>query len=200
MMKEKQFLWNIDFKMRDGYVSASISQNVLFFPSLIPIIELSRLLFVRIHLLQCLFDGLFVILKSSVPPSHLSILPFCWQQCGSAACWQRGFSFGQQNDSLCSAAIIFRASCPLRSEGVQPICDSKGQAHLDRCLHSGVPFFPEAPLLNTFTNTGNHSLFPTTICIPVNPGHVRNAFSIWNWGRRTKEQLDWFFCSRCHTY
>lgn len=33
-----------------------------------------------------------------------------------------------------------------------------------------------------------------------NTGHVRNALFIWNRGRRTKEQLDWFFCSRCHTY
>lgn len=107
--------------------------KLAFPPSVIPTIELSRLLFVRIHPLQCLCDGLFVIPKSSAPPSHRSAPPCCWQQCGGAACWQRGSSFGQQSDVLCASP----AARPPRSEGVQPICHSKGQAHLERRWRSG---------------------------------------------------------------
>lgn len=71
--------------------------------------------------------------------------------------------------SVCCSNNFSSLLSPVVRPRVQPICDSKGQSHLECCLRSGVPFFP-VPLCWIQSHTlESRRLVPTTICIPVNP-------------------------------
>lgn len=141
-----------------------------------------------------------VIPKSSAPPSHLSPPPFCWQRCGRGSLLaERLFIWTAEWWPVC-CGHRFPSPPPGLRRGFSQFAIAKVGPIWSAAYVPGVPFFPEAPLLNTFPNTGNGSLLPTSIHIPANRQHVRNALPVCNRGRRTKEQLDWFSCWRCHTY
>lgn len=85
-----------------------------------------------------------VIPKSSAPPSHLSPPPFCWQRCGRGGLLaERLFIWTAEWWPVCCGPSLPQPPPPpgLR-RGVQPICDSKGRAHLERRLRPGVPLLP----------------------------------------------------------
>lgn len=103
---------------------------------------------------------------------------------------------------LAAVAIIFQCCCPLRSQGVQPIRVTKGQAHLECCLHSGTPsFVRHHPWIVSHTLEITRPR-PSTVCVPANLQYsvCEECCTLHFKMRQTKEQLDWFFLVYCHTY
>lgn len=109
---------------------------------MIPTIELSRLLFVRIHPLQCLCHGLFC------HPEELGAAVSSFTAAVLLTTVRQGQLVGREAFHLDSRmmACVLRPSLPQppsrAPKGVQPICDSKGRAHLERRLRSGGTLLP----------------------------------------------------------
>lgn len=131
------------------------------------------------------------------------IFPFAKKELESACNCETDFAlpkrlFIGKAGWLAAVAIIFQCCCPLWSQGVQPIRVTKGQAHLECCLHSGIPsFVRHHPWIVSHTLEITRPRPVQSVFQPTyNTRYAKNAVrSILKWGRQKSSWIDFSSCT-----